>query len=83
MKKRQLRNDTEQMEINNLIQQARQLQGNPLSAADVRFTSVGQMLAQQASTQPEQTYLSFAEDGIIQQRYTFAQFRDAVASVAT
>ncbi|MCC7439076.1 MAG: acyl--CoA ligase [Armatimonadetes bacterium] len=82
MKKRQLRNDTEQMEINTLIQQARQLQGDPLSAADVRFTSVGQMLAQQASNQPEQIYLSFAEDGNIRQRYTFAQFRDAVASVA-
>lgn len=82
MKKRQLRNDTAHMEINDLIQQARTLKGNLLGSGDVRFTSVGQMLDHQATLQPDQLYLSFAEDGIIQQRYTFAQFREAVTAVA-
>lgn len=83
MKKQQLRNDTAHMEINDLIQQARTLKGSLLLPSDVRFTSVGQMLAHQASTQPNQFYLSFAEDGVMQQRYTFAQFLDVVTNVAT
>ncbi|MBK8912453.1 MAG: acyl--CoA ligase [Chlorobi bacterium] len=70
------------MEINTLIQEARTVQGEALSPSHIRFTSVGEMLVQQAIAQADHLYLSFAEDGVIQQRYTYLQFKDAVASIA-
>lgn len=70
------------MNLGEAIASARSVAGRPLSQLDVRFDSLGAMLAHRASATPERAWLVFYDEDGTRTELTYRDFADSVRRTA-